>query len=115
MPRSSRPRRSAPVTILGNRDVIERQERRVTSTSAPTPPQRIVASVRFESWRSAQTVAAFWLPTLAAVSSRSRLTLKTARFRPENIAAWAIATAMPSQIRMSCIVASEARIGPPIR
>src|SRR5689334_22580045 len=74
-------------------------DNRVSTTLLAELPQMMVASVRFESWRSSRTRTASWLPALAEISSRSRLRLKIARLRPANIADWAMHNAMPSQIR----------------
>jgi hypothetical protein len=75
------------------------------STFTETLPQSIVTSRKFESFLNAKTRRACLLRLAASSSRRSLLTLKKARFKPENIADWEIHNAIP--IHTSAVIYSK--------
>src|SRR5690242_11455184 len=73
----------------------------VRTTLVAALPHTIVARVRLESRRSSRTLAAWALPALASISSRSRLRLNVARLSPANIPAWTVHSTIASQVKPS--------------
>ncbi len=80
----------------------------VSSTLTATLPHSTVDKVRFASRRRPSSTAASGLPA-ASTSSRSRLTLNSARLSPENIADWLRHSPMPSQVAAGTAPSADAR------
>src|ERR1051326_8431839 len=80
------------------RPLSTESESSVSSTLVATAPHTIVDKVRLDSRRISRTLMASASPALAAISSRSRLRLKTARLSPANMPDWAMHSTMPSQV-----------------
>ena len=93
------------IRIVENRNaatpVMIDAARRARSVLMATFPQRIVVRRKLESRRSSRTRAAARLPIWLSTSRRRRVTPKTARFRPENMADCDRHKAMPTQVRPS--------------
>ncbi|MGB5355669.1 MAG: hypothetical protein WBN11_03155, partial [Eudoraea sp.] len=64
----------------------------------------MVVNRKLESLRISRTfIARVDLASAAAISSRSRVRLKNAKFRPENMADWVTQKTMPIQINIFSI------------
>ena len=75
----------------------------VNNTLIPTLPHRMVVNRKFESERIFSTFDAALLLFATSISRRRRVTLKNARFSPENMADWVIQKMMPSHINVFII------------
>ena len=77
---------------------ITESDNKVSKTFIPTFPQSIVVSKKFESFRIFNTYSAPLEEELSAsISSRNRVKLKKAKFKPEKIADCVIQKNIPDQ------------------
>src|SRR5664279_4136394 len=72
-------------------------DNKVRSTLVATLPQRIVANVKLESARRESILTASPFPPAASISRHNMLTLKRAKFSPENMPVCAMQNAIPIQ------------------